>query len=160
MKRPAASSWSPAGRNPERPATVRWRGVEGSQRGLLLIEAVLAAVAIAAALVFLTRGLSGQLKTIQALQDREALGVVMRDALVRQEAERLFHRQDEAGVKGAVESGTGVYEWTLAAAPCEGVRDAQGRPLAVSATLTAERADPPGRSGSVQTLWPIGWITQ
>lgn len=131
-----------------------------SQRGLLLIEAVLAAVAIAAALVFITRGLSSQLKAIQILQDQEAVGAVLHDALVRQEAERLFHREEDAGTEGTVESEAGLYQWTLATAPCEGVRDAQDQPLAVSATLAAERTDPPGRSGSLHMLWPVSRVAE
>ena len=140
-----------------RPATSLWNE---SQRGLLLVEAVLAAAAVATALVFLTRGLSTQLKAMQSLQAHEELGAVMHDVLVRQEAERAFLLPEEAGAEGTVESGTGRYQWTLATAACEGVHDAQDRPLAVWTTLTAERADPPGRSGSVQTLWPLDWAAQ
>ena len=44
-----------------------------SRRGLLLVEAVLAAVVIAVGLVFISRGLAGQLRALRTVEEYDTL---------------------------------------------------------------------------------------
>ena len=61
-----------------------------SRQGLLLVEAVLSAVIMAAVLVFISRGLGGQLRALRTLQDYDALCALAESTLERWEAERTI----------------------------------------------------------------------
>lgn len=139
MKRPAASSW---------------------QRGLLLVEAALAAVSIAVGLVFLTRGLSSQLRAIQRLKEQDGLQAAAHTLLAELEGSRLFGHTGPQESDGTVEAGSSTYGWVLTAAPCEALRDAQDNPLAAEVTVALQPAGRPGPSLGFWSIWPIEWTAQ
>lgn len=135
----------------KRPGTSSWR------RGLLLVEAGLAAVAIAVGLVFLTRGLSSQLRAIRRLQEQSSLQAAARNLLVEQEGARVFGRRGSQETAGTVEGDAGTYAWAMTTAPCEALRN----PLATEVTLALQPpTGQPGPSIGFRSIWPLDWIQQ
>lgn len=152
-----------------------------SQRGLLLVEAGLSAVVIAVGLVFISRGLTNQLKALRTVDEYETLLSLAHGKLSELEAQRLrpggipppperpeglFEVSDEA----ASES---TYQWRVTVVRREDLDvDQDGRPLFSDITLAVRRqgdlpALPAGggqaserRSSAVtlSAIWPTDWV--
>ncbi len=148
-----------------------------SQRGLLLVEAVLSAVVIAAGLVFISRGLTSQLKALRAIDEYETLRSLAHGKLLELEAERLSGTpptEERAGgsfgIPSETASGT-AYQWKVVAVRrAELDTDSYGQPLFSEVTLTVRQAPPPndvvgGQAGAdrsptvtLSAIWPTDWI--
>ena len=140
-----------------------------SRRGLLLIEAVLSAVVIAAGLVFITRGLASQLKALRTVEEREVLLSLAHRKLDELEAQRLAGLQSTEGPpEGLFEMPDGKpaavdYQWMVHATLREDLEaDAEGQPLFSEVTLIVRHGS--GEQGSsavtLSAIWPTTWVPQ
>ena len=128
----------------------KWR----SGAGLLLVEAVLAAVAIAVGLVAVSRGLSGQLQALRSLEAREAALAAAGGTLLEWESRGLADRPLPAEAAGNVAGAAGT-SWSVRAAPT--AMDATGVAASVVA-LTVTRSGPPRAAARLAPAWPLSWI--
>ena len=130
-----------------------------SQRGLLLVEAVLSAVIIATGLVLITRGLGSQLKALRSIEEHETLISLAQGKLLELEGKRLLAQPLSAGDQtGTFEDSYGAYRWTIESAVREEPKDAQGHPLADAVTIIVQRADAPSATVKLSALWPATWV--
>ena len=129
-----------------------------SRRGLLLVEALLSAVVIAVGLVFISRGLSGHLKALRTLEERDTLLALTRSQLLQLESERFFGQRGDSA--GDFEAPVAGYRWALAATPRADLTDQAGAPLATEVILTVERSGPPASALRLQSVWPLDWVQQ
>lgn len=130
-----------------------------SQQGLLLVEAVLASIVIAAGLVFISRGLGQQLKVLQAIEDYDALTSMAQDKLLELEGKRLAGRPlAEHDRGGAFERPYEQYGWTVVAVEREAPVDANGEPLTKRVTITVQRSDLPSSAMTLSAIWPAAWV--
>jgi hypothetical protein len=125
---------------------------------LLLVEAVLSAVVIAVGLVFVTRGLSSQLKALRTVEEYDALLSLAHGTLLRLESERLSGRPVPSAPTGTFEPPYQAYQWTIRATPRADMTDPEGHPLISEVILTVERASPPISSISLRAMWPNAWV--
>ena len=134
-----------------------------SQRGLLLVEAVLSAVVIAVGLVFISRGLGSQLKALRSLEEYDTLVSLAHGKLLELEGKRFAGGHLSAkDHRGTFEEPYTAYDWTVSAK--DGPKDRDGKPLGRALTLTVEHHEGnstnPHRSASVHlsALWPTDWV--
>lgn len=141
-----------------------------SQRGLLLVEAGLCAVVIAVGLVFISRGLTNQLKALRTVDEYETLLSLAHGKLSELEAQRLR----PGGIPPPPERPEGSfeseYEWTVAAVRREDLDvNEDGRPLFSNITLTVRsapvgqetamgRSEPRSSTVSLSAIWPTDWV--
>ncbi len=138
---------------------MRRRDRRGSQRGLLLVEAVLSAVVIAVGLVFISRALGGQLGAIHRLEASDARLALVRSKLLEWESLCLagLPLQDRAG---AFPEPFADYRWVLGTTPRADVTKKDGTVAAAAASITVERAEQPGSSLTLTAIWPDTWAPQ
>ncbi|MBI3321154.1 MAG: hypothetical protein HYZ91_02675 [Candidatus Omnitrophica bacterium] len=137
MKRPAASA---------------------SQQGLLLVEAVLAAVVIAVGIVFISRGLGSQVGALRTLEEYDTLLSLARTQLVALEGELRFGRLPSDVQQRSFEPPYEGYQWTVRATP---LPEEPSNPTAVSMSrvrLTVTRATGSSRVLSLSAVWPTAAI--
>lgn len=142
-----------------RPAT------SSSERGLLLVEAVLSAVVIAAGLVFVSRGLGGQLSAIQKMQEYETLLSLASTQAVTMESERLLKVPVALVSEGVVRpaeparASDPVYRWTLSSVSREDLlKNEAGEPVMSEVALALQRDGPSAPSVRLRALWSSGWV--
>ena len=134
-----------------------------SPRGLLLVEAVLSAVVIAVGLVFISRGLSGQLKALRMTEEREVLCSLAGGKLLELESDRLARASHGAAMEGAFPDPYADYHWVLVATPRQGqfdLKDKDSTPLTSDVVLTVARRDAPASSVTLRAIWPAAWVPQ
>ena len=125
----------------------------GSTRGLLLAEALLCAVIIAAGLVAISRGLSGQLHAIGVLQQREQLLGLARSAMAEQEMRLLSGLGPTVGPGPiAFEAPDDSFGWTASAALVQGLPEDE--PSLAHVKVRAQRLDGTGPSAEFEAVWP------
>lgn len=121
-------------------------------RGLLLIEAVLAATVMAVGLVFISRGLSGQLKALSAVESYETLTALARGKLLELEQTQLFLSPPvDVPREGEFSAPYGVYRWAVAATPR---KEASGESLNSLVRLTVRRSDRASPAFTLSAVWP------
>ena len=136
------------------------REARGSARGLLLVEAILSAVAIAVGLVVISRGLASPLRALQAIEGYDALLAPAHSALIELETAHIFGVAGAMMRSGAL-SGSSAYGWAVAGSPREGPQDLKatdGRALTSDITLTVDQRTASPLSVSVQAVWPSDWV--
>ena len=132
-----------------------------SQRGLLLVEAVLSAVVIAAGLVFVTRGLGGQLRALEAVSSYEVLSALAHDQLGELEARVLASTPvPPLPAEGSFAAPYAVYRWSVRTAARE--PDETTQELLDDVILTVWDSADTGRSVTLSAVWPVervpeGW---
>ena len=126
--------------------------------GLLLVEAVLAAVVIAVGLVFVSRGLSSQLAVLRAVEERETLTALASQRLAELEALRLSQLAIPPDVGGAFDPPFQTYQWSVSATPRDDLVDESQAPLAADVTIWVSETTRHGPVVSVSTVWPVGWV--
>lgn len=136
-----------------------WR----SQRGVLLVEAVLSVIVIAVGLVFITQSVGHQLKALRSIEEYDRLGSLARSHLLELEARRLFSQPlppDRQGVfQGADDGGSSArYRWEIRAMPLDAWRDQAGHPFAGEVRLMVQPDRTPSEAVAVRAVWPIEWI--
>jgi len=114
---------------------------------------------IGVGLVFVSQGLSNQLKALTSVQEHAVL-VVLADRTLRElEAERLAGPPPSASASGAFAPPYQQYQWTLHAQARTDLLDPQGQPLFADVTCTVQR---PGLKrpilGRLSAIWRTDWV--
>ena len=128
-------------------------------QGLLLVEAVLSAMVIAVGLVFISRGLSAQLKALRSLEEYDTLLSLASGKLLEFEAKRVLPTI-RAGTFGEP---YGAYGWTAAATLRDGPddpKDQEGNPLVSDVLVRVQRQDGSSSSVRLHAMWPSEWLQQ
>jgi len=139
---------------------VRWR----SQRGVLLVEAVLSAIVIAAGLVFITQSFGHQLKALRSVEAYDRLVSLARNHLLDLEAQGLFFDRTlpparEGIFEGAEGEGSSArYRWEIRATVPDALRDEADEPFAGEVRLMVRPDRAPSEAVVVRAVWPIEWI--
>ena len=136
-----------------RPAQRSW------QAGLLLVEAVLAAVVTAVGLVFISRSFSGQLKALSSVQRYDTLLLLARSTLNELEGRQLAGLTGLTQVAGMFEAPYAAYHWALEAAPREDWLDPAGNPLMYEVTVSVASDAGTPSALRVSALWPSSWVS-
>lgn len=136
-----------------RPGTFR------SPQGLLLVEAVLAAAAVAVGLVAISRGLSGQLQALRQLEAHEQVVTQVQALVAEFEARGAGGRRLPAAASGAVEDAADTT-WSVHAARRADLPDAAGDPLAADVQVEVNRQERPRITIRVSPVWPVNWIPE
>ena len=138
---------------------VAWR----SQRGLLLLEAVLSALVIAVGLVVITRGLSGQLRALRTLEESDVICALAQSKLIELEAE-VRNKRPPRQVRDASfdppygEQAAG-YRWSARATPLETLESPSPETVQLSqVTVTIQRRDGSPALFTLHAVWPKEWI--
>ena len=130
-----------------------------SQQGVLLVEAVLSAVVMAVGLVFISRGLSQQLKALRSIEEYDVSASLAQNKLLELEGKRLAGRpltaQDQGGAFARPHEG---YRWAVVAVEREAPRDANGEPLTTRVTITVQRSDLSASALMLSAIWPAAWV--
>ena len=122
-----------------------------SQRGLLLVEAVICAVIIAVGLVAISRGLSSQLKALQSVGDYAVMTRLAHEMLTELERSLQVGQPPQRTRAGTFEPPDAVYAWSLEARVPEDQTTAV--PVTV-VTLSVRRADGTSSAVSLRAVWP------
>lgn len=129
-----------------------------SQQGLLLVEAILSAVIIGVGLVFITRGLAGQLASLHAVREYDALLDLAEGKLAELESQRLFRTASPAQPsEGTFAEPFQRVHWRMKAQTFQ-QQDAAQPPVRVSITVWGE--EHPGRAVTLSSLWPSTWVSE
>lgn len=126
------------------------------QQGLLLVEAVLAAVVIATGLVFISRGLGGQLRALRFVEQYDDLLPIAEGKLNELEAwglrwEGIPSTQQEGSFKEAPSC-----RWRMSASARSAASDA---PTLSDVTLKVWCGEENGsRQTVLRAVWPAAWI--
>ena len=131
-----------------------------SRQGLLLVEAVLAAVVIAVGLVFISRSLSSQLKALRSVEEYDTLASLAQGKLRELEAKLLARSLGEQDRQGVFEAPYAGYRWAVSARVREEPRDPTGDPLMKDVMLSVERAEPPPFAFQLTAVWPASWVPE
>ena len=86
-----------------------------ASRGLLLVEAVLAATVIAVGLVLITRSLSGQLRALETVEQHERLLNLAHSKLLELEMARELDRSTPPEADGRFAEPDADVRWTVSA---------------------------------------------
>jgi hypothetical protein len=128
----------------------------GSRRGLLLVEAVLSAVVIAAGLVFINRALGGQLAALRRVEETDAALALARGKLLELESLRLAGTAPST-VTGEFDEPFAGYRWALSTGVRPDLVKDDGTSLAADASVTVEREGPPASAATLTAVWPSAW---
>ena len=134
------------------------RASRRSQRGLLLVEAVLSTVVIAVGLVLISRALSGQLKAIHTVEEYDTLLALAQGKLLELEELRCADQPLLETHEGAFQEPYAAYHWALTAKKRSDSLDANGQPLTSTVTISAGRTNPPSGSVQLSAIWPFDWV--
>ena len=127
-----------------------------SQRALLLVEAVLSAVVIAVGLVFISRGLGGQLRTLEAVESRDRLLPLAQSKL--SELEGWGFKQQAVPpeqLSGEFAEPNRGYHWELKAS-ARAVPE--GSPALSNVRLSVHSENNPERQVALEAVWPSAWF--
>lgn len=132
------------------------RDNQHSQQGFLLVEAILSAVVIGVGLVFISRGLAGQLKALQAVEEYDALLSLAQAKLVELEAERLLHAASASPTEGTFEASQQTLRcqaphWKIAAEQREG-EETDSPPSDITLTVWCKEGS--SASLTLSAIWP------
>ena len=142
------------------------RATRLSQRGLLLLEAVLSAVVIAVGLVFISRALSQQLRALGDVERHEALVALAQGKLEELEAQVRARKAPQQITDVAFSEpygqASGEYRWSLRITPLSAEEaDADQTIVRVSRViLTVQRSEPVTSLVTLSSLWPTAMIPQ
>lgn len=141
----------------ERPATL------SSRRGLLLVEAVLSAVIIAAGLAFISRGLGSQLQALHRVEDYDTLLTLAHNKLLELEGEQLGGPRRPSSLSGTFSAPYQEYRWAVTAETRQGpddLMDHEERPLTSDVTLLVSRSGTTSAALQLHAVWPSEWLSQ
>lgn len=128
-------------------------------RGVLLVEAALSAVVIGVGLVFISQGLSNQLKALSSVESSAVLSSLAERCLLELDAERASGVPLSPSPMGRFASPDESYEWTLHAVPRVDVVDKAGQPL-MSHVTCAVRKEGQRRPVELRRsiIWRTSWV--
>ncbi len=127
-----------------------------SQRGLLLVEAVLSAVAIGVGLVLISRGLSSQLRALTSIEEYDVLLSLGQNKLAALEGERMARPPSaDESASGAFAAPYYAYQWTVKARKrVEG----DGKNPTSALTLTVQKKARHSTALELEAVWPTDWV--
>ena len=133
----------------------RWSSVQG----VLLVEAALSAVVIGVGLVFISQGLSNQLKALASIESSAALSSLAERCLLELDAERAAGAPLSPSPTGRFAPPDDHYAWTLHAVPRLDVVDAAGQPF-LSQVTCAVREEGEHRPVELRRsiFWRTSWV--
>src|SRR3989338_4296495 len=127
-----------------------------SAQGLLLIEAVLAAVVVAVGLAYITRGLGTQLRELRSIVEYDRLASLAQGKLLELEARPLSGGLlSAADQEGAFDEPYAAYQWGILLGDEFNDDD---EPMAREITIEVKRAEGSSTTVTLHALWPIDWI--
>lgn len=127
-----------------------------SQRGLLLVEAVLAAVVIAVGLLFIERGLGSQLQALRAVTEYGMLTALAHDKWLELEVKwRAGHLQPEDR-RGTFQAPAAAYQWRVEMALRHDLLDENQQPLTGDVLMTVQRTNR-SEHASPRVRWHAVW---
>ena len=130
-----------------------------SARGVLLVEAALSAVVIGVGLVFISQGLSNQLKALTSIEEASVRSALAERRLVELDAERLAGSPLPPESSGRFDEPDHHYEWILKAVPRPDVPDKDGQPLFSDVTCAVRKAAEPHPFEVRRTeIWRTAWV--
>lgn len=130
-----------------------------SQRGILLIEAVLSTVVIAVGLVFISRALSGQMKALQVVSEYDTLLALAQGKLLEFEAQRLASSQLPDAHEGSFPEPYQGYQWRMTARDREAdPLDDDGNPLSSEVTVVVQQGHRDASAVRLSAIWPKDWV--
>ena len=109
---------------------------------------------IATGLVFITRGLSTNLRTIQAVQDYDELVAMGRSRLLELETERTAGRISDLAQDGSFPAPYQVFHWSIQSRRI----DPEDEHSPVAITLTVNRTDRGSSAIKLYAIWPYTWV--
>lgn len=140
-----------------------------ARRGLLLLDAVLSAIVIATALVFITRSLSGQLRTLHTLEEAETVAALGQGKLmeletgVRLNPRRVPQQITDADLGPLYGEQAATYRWSVHATPMENP-ESKFLPSGEKAlelnrvTLTVQRPNNGPVLLTLEAIWPESMV--
>jgi len=131
------------------PAT--WR----SQRGLLLVEAILSAIVVAVGLVYVSRALSSELKALQVVEESTAVSSVASNMLCEMDGLVQSGRAPVAMREGTFDPPNAGYRWVLSARPLD---TGEPEPRYGMVRLTIRRVRDDAVVAVMRALWPIAFV--
>ncbi len=123
-----------------------------SRQGLLLVEAVLSAVLIGVGLIFISRGLGGQLQALARVTEQDRLIALANSKLAELEGAMAFGHAPLSG-QGSFGAPDEAYRWAVRAVPRQ---EEEGEPPACEVTLSVSREG--ASTVSMTAVWPAEWI--
>ena len=130
-----------------------------SARGVLLVEAALSAVVIGVGLVFISQGLSNQLKALTSIEEASVRSALAERRLVELDAERLAGVPLPPEPSGRFDEPGTRYEWILRAVPRPDVLDKDGQPLFSDVTCAVRKEAKPHPFEIRRTeIWRTSWV--
>ena len=139
---------------------MRRQAKQRSQRGLLLVEAILSAVIIGIGLVFITRALAGQLASLRSVRQYDTLLDLAEEKLGELESQRLFNASSTTQPsEGIFAEPFQSYHWRIKAqALVQAASDKELPPVRISVTVW--QGDKSGSAVSLSSLWPASWVSE
>ena len=127
-----------------------------SQQGLLLVEAVLSAVVIAVGLVFISRGLGGQLRALSTVEAYDTLLPLAQSKLAELEGWGLKQQPiPSQQLRGEFGEPSRGYRWEVQTLPRPVVA---GTPPLTDVTLTVQSGAEHSRAVTLSAVWPASWF--
>ena len=131
-------------------------GRRASQQGLLLVEAILSAVVIAVGLVFISRGLGGQLRALSTVEAYDTLLPLAQHKLIELEGWGLKQQPiPSQQLRGEFEEPYRGYRWDVRTVPHPAVA---GAPSLTDLTLTVQGSAEGSRTVTLSVVWPASWF--
>ena len=133
--------------------------MRASQQGLLLVEAVLSAVVIATGLVFISRGLGGQLRALEAVEAHETLLPLAQSKLAELEGWGLKQKTaiPARQLSGQFSEPYQAYRWTVETVPHAVGPESPALTL-TDVTLTVRGPGESSRAVALSAVWPASWF--
>ena len=128
-----------------------WR----SQRGLLLVEAILSAIIVAVGLVFVSRALSSELKALQVVEESAAVSSVASNMLRELDGLVQIGQAPATKREGTFDSPNAGYRWVLSAGPLD---TGEPEPRYGIVRLTIRRVRDDAVVTMMRALWPMAFV--
>ena len=129
--------------------------------GLLLIEAVLAAVVIATGLVFVSRSLGGELNAVHSIEQYQILASLGQSKLAQLQTQALGGMPLTTGdLRGSFDAPYENYRWELTTQPRGDIIAPDGTSAASDVTLTVSRTEGRPASFSLYAVWLAEWLAR
>ena len=130
--------------------------MRASQQGLLLVEAVLSAVVIATGLVFISRGLGGQLRALEAVEAHDTLLPLAQSKLAELEGWGLKQAAiPSRQLSGQFPEPYQAYRWKVETAPHPVGPES---PPLTDVALTVQGSADSSRVVVLSAVWPSSWF--
>ena len=125
--------------------------------GFLLVEAMMAAVAIGVGLVAISQGIGASLQALTRLEERQRAWQLAESIARQLEAEARYAPVPAQRSEPCAPPDS-AYAWTYVATPVTGAAAASFVEPVVFVTIVVHRADDEHGQVRLTTLWPASWV--